>query len=172
MASQGLQMNGNFNQDDNGWKVWVAIVLWTIIVTIVMAVLSSCRTVHAPVVPPVETHNEQTNETSKDNTENTVIYEREVKDSTIIIYRDSLKIIERWRYERDYTYEKYLRNVIDSLTKLKQDSIPYPVYVDKEVPAQLSNWQGFLITLGKVFLFVIGLALIFAFVKRRFFKIS
>jgi hypothetical protein len=59
--------------------------------------------------------------------------------------------MERW-------HTKYvLKELHDTLYQSKTDSIPYPVEVTKEVPAQLTWWQQTRIHIGGV---VIWLALI------------
>lgn len=112
-----------------------------IVVFIVLALLltaalllTSCRTMY--VDRPV-THIERDTVKVIKESHDTVHVEKEkiVRDSTVITDRDSIRIVERWHWERDYRYEKVLQNTIDSLraVKVKADSISYPVYVDKVV---------------------------------------
>lgn len=139
------------------------------LIFILLAVLlvASCRSTGYLGDPPVETHSDSTSVSHQSTITNNVYREREVKDSTIIIYKDSIQRIEHWHYERDYTYEKYLQSIIDSILKIKQDSVPYPVPVYKEVPAKLNRWQQTRMTLGDLFILVCFISLVIKLAKRR-----
>lgn len=125
--------------------------------------LASCRTVY--VDRPV-THIERDTVKVVKESHDTVRIEKEkiVRDSTSVTDRDSIKIIERWHWERDYRYEKVLQTTIDSLREVKArvDSISYPVYVDKVVyrtrgVVKVFAWIGFIGLLFFICLVVVKL---------------
>lgn len=140
---------------------------WILIAAALM--IAGCRSTGTITVPPpVETHTDQTVSSSQNEQQHNVTHEYHVKDSVVYIYTDSIITKEFWHYERDYRYEEYLQNVIDSLLKVKQDSIPYPVPYPVEVPAKLTRWQNAQMALGDVFLiFIMLYALIWLVKKRR-----
>lgn len=156
-------------EDDNdNRKLFALILMWAVIITIVFVYLSSCRPCRDFVAPPPEVHYVHDTVKVAERHDSIIYKDVLVKDSSSFVQKGDTVTIERWHWERDYRYERILEQKIDSIARVKQDSIPYPVYVDKEVPAKMSNWQIFLITLGKVFLIVFGLALIFVLVRRKF----
>ncbi len=74
---------------------------------------------------------------------------------------DTVKI-EKW-------HTKYVLNEIhDTLYQSKTDSIPYPVEVPVEVPAQLSWWQQTRLHIANVLLYLLGFLALFFMVKRYF----
>ena len=98
-----------------------------IIACLLMTMCSSCTT--TKYVPLPEYHTDTLRITK---------YERDsiyVHDSTLIREKGDTVMIERWhtrwrdRWQHDTIYQS------------KTDSIPYPVEVEKEVPAQLTWWQ-------------------------------
>lgn len=138
------------------------VITYIILVLLITAalLLTSCRTVY--VDRPV-THIEHDTVKVVKESHDTVRIEKEriVRDSTSVTDRDSIKIVERWHWERDYRYEKVLQNTIDSLRDVKEkvDSIPYPVYVDRveyrtRDIVKVFAWIGFL-TLMALIVFVV-----------------
>lgn len=74
---------------------------------------------------------------------------------------DTVKI-EKW-------HTKYVLNEIhDTLYQSKTDSIPYPVEVPLEVPAQLTWWQQTRLHIANVLLYLLGFGALFICVKRYF----
>ena len=74
---------------------------------------------------------------------------------------DTVKI-EKW-------HTKYVLNEIhDTLYQSKTDSIPYPVEVPVEVPAQLTWWQQTRLHIANVVLYLLGFLALFFMVKRYF----
>ena len=91
------------------------------------AMCSSCTTTQ--YIPVIEHHTDTLIQTK---VQHDSIY---MHDSTIVEKGDSIIKIEHW-------HTKYVdREVRDTIYKSKTDSIPYPVEVTKEVPAQLTWWQ-------------------------------
>jgi hypothetical protein len=98
-----------------------------IIACLLMTMCSSCTTTK---YVPIEHHTIDTLRITK--------YERDsiyVHDSTFVKVDGDTVLIEKWhtswrdRWQHDTIYQS------------KTDSIPYPVEVTKEVPAQLTWWQ-------------------------------
>lgn len=98
-----------------------------IIACLLMTMCSSCTT--TKYVPLPEYHTDTLRITK---------YERDsiyVHDSTFVKVDGDTVLIEKWhtrwrdRWQHDTIYQS------------KTDSIPYPVEVEKEVPAQLTWWQ-------------------------------
>lgn len=144
------------NKDNRGV---IAFLVLAVLLTAAL-LLTGCRTVY--VDRPV-THIERDTVRVVKESHDAVRIEKEriVRDSTSITDRDSIKIVERWHWERDYRYEKVLQNTIDSLRDIKEkvDSIPYPVYVDRveyrtrDIVKALA-WLGFF-SLMALMLFII-----------------
>lgn len=160
------------NSDNNNLgKLLAFIFMWAIVLTIILCSLAGCRTVYQPYPVP-EYHEVHDTIVKKEVEVKEVIKEVAVRDSVSFLVKGDTVVKERWHWERDYRYEKALQAKIDSLTKLKRDSIPYPVPGPVEyVPAQMTNMQIFYMTLGKVFLFILFLVVIVILAKRRFFGI-
>ena len=114
-----------------------------IVLLVLCALIAGCTTTK---YVPIEHHTIDTLRITK--------YQRDsiyVHDSTLIRENGDTVLIERWhtrwrdRWQHDTIYQS------------KTDSIPYPVEVVKEVPAELTWWQQARIHVGGV---VIWLALI------------
>lgn len=151
--------------EDNGdGKRILLLVLWAAVILSLLIMLAGCKTV---CVPTPEYHEVHDTIVKKEFVDKIVIKEVATKDSSSFRKDGDTIRIERWHWERDYRYEKELQKKIDSLTNIKRDSIPYPVPVDREVPAKLSNWQIFLITLGKGTLIIGVLLLVIMLIKKK-----
>ena len=160
----------NRNNDNLG-KLLAFLFMWAIVLTVIFCSLASCKTVYQPYPVP-EYHEVHDTIKSVEYRDSIVFRDREVRDSSSFRQSGDTIRIERWHWERDYRYEKILQAKIDSLSQIKRDSVPYPVPGPVEyVPAQMTNMQLFYMTLGKVFLFILFLAIIVILVKRRFFGI-
>ena len=152
------------DRDDK--KMIALILMWAVILTIIMVSFSSCKEIQYVTVP--ETHEVHDTIIKKEVVEKEVIKEVTVKDSVSFQAKGDTIYISRYRYERDYTYEKFLQAKIDSLSHVKADSIPYPVPYEVRVPAELSSWQVFFIMLGKICAVIMILTILFVIIKRRF----
>ena len=114
-----------------------------IVLLALCALIAGCTTTK---YVPIEHHTIDTLRITK--------YERDsiyVHDSTFIRENGDTVLIERWHTQWRDRWQH------DTLYKSKTDSIPYPVEVVKEVPAELTWWQQARIHVGGV---VIWLALI------------
>ena len=79
-----------------------------------------------------------------------------INDSTVITEKGDTVKIEKW-------HTKYVESIRhDTLYIAKNDTVPQPYPVIKEVPAELTWWQQLRIHLGGILLFV---ALTYAFIK-------
>lgn len=85
-----------------------------------------------------------------------------VHDSTIIQAQGDTIYFERWHTR----YRDRWRT--DTIYKSRVDSIPYPVVqkVEVEVERELTPWQRFRMSMGNVFLILIGLTISFFIMKR------
>lgn len=158
------------NDDNDDRKFYAVIFLWAVIITmffVVMATFDSCCPCRNITTPPPEVHYVHDTIKTTERHDSIIYKDKLVKDSTSFRKEDSIIYIERWHWERDYTYEKILEARLDSLSHVKGDSIPYPVPVEVEVPAKISNWQAFLITLGKATVICGILLLLFWIIKKK-----
>jgi hypothetical protein len=158
----------SIKDDKDDRKMLAIILLWAVIATIVFVYLASCCPCRNVVAPPPEVHYVHDTVKTKEVRDSIVYKDKIVKDSSSFTQRGDTIRIERWHWERDYSYEKILEARLDSFSNAEKDSIPYPVYIDKEVPAQFSKWQAFLITLGKGTLIIGMLSLLFLLIKKKF----
>lgn len=124
---------------------------------LICALLGSCTTTKYVPVPEYHTDTVRISQNTHDS-----IY---VHDSTYIKEKGDTMLIERWHTKwRD-------RWRTDTIYQSKRDSIPYPVEVTKEVPAELTWWQRTQMYAGDVLLLllVVGVAV---WVIRRKLKIK
>lgn len=154
------------NEDDDRRMLAIAL-LWAFVVALIFVCLASCRPCRDVVEPPPEVHYIHDTIKTKEIRDSIVYKDKLVKDSTSFRQSGDTIRIEKWHWERDYTYEKILEAKLDSLSHVKRDSIPYPVPVEVEVPAKISNWQAFLITLGKATVICGILLLLFWIIKKK-----
>jgi hypothetical protein len=129
----------------------MGIVLAIIVGILACSILGSCTT--TKYVPVIE-HKIDTvwqNHTSHDS-----IY---LHDSTYVFVKGDTLYMERW-------HTKYVeREVHDTLYQAVHDSIPQPYPVIKEVPAELTWWQHFRISLANILLWVVGIVAVVTLVR-------
>lgn len=136
-----------FDKDD--WKLHITIFLWAFAITAILALMVSCKCTHQPVTPIPVIHEVHDTIKSVEYRDSIVFRDREVRDSSSFRQSGDTIRIERWHWERDYRYEKILQAKIDSLSKIKRDSIPYPVPSPPEyIEKPLKGWQKGLIWWG------------------------
>ena len=127
-----------------------------IIACLLMTMCSSCTTTK---YVPIEHHTIDTLKVTK--------YERDIiymHDSTFIREKGDTVLIERW-----HTQYKW-RELHDTTYVSKTDSIPYPVEVTKEVPAQLTWWQQARMHVGGIVIYGILIALFIYMLYRKYAK--
>ena len=131
----------------------VGIVGAIIVALLICALLGSCTTTKIVTVPEYHTDTVRISQNTHDS-----IY---VHDSTYIKEKGDTMLIERWHTQwRD-------RWRTDTIYQSKHDSIPYPVEVTKEVPAELTWWQRTQMYAGDVLLLLlIGGGALFILRKR------
>lgn len=132
------------------WSLWIAIGI------LIVALMTSCKSVEYIEVPVVHT--------------DTVYQSKLVHDS--IYQHDSISIRERgdsvW-VERWHT--RYIeRERTDTIYKSVRDSIPYPVEKRIEVPAQLSWWQQTRLHMANILLWFLLILAIIKFIKFKITK--
>ena len=116
-----------------------------IIACLLMTMCSSCTTTK---YVPIEHHTIDTLRITK--------YERDsiyVHDSTLIREKGDTVMIERWHTQWRDRWQH------DTIYQSKTDSIPYPVEVTKEVPAQLTWWQQARMHVGGIVIYGLLIAL-------------
>ena len=128
-----------------------------IVALLICALFSSCTTTKYVPVPEYHTDTVRIVQHQRDS-----IY---LSDSIYIsdfVRSDTVyKTIERWR-------TKYIERLShDTIYQSKRDSIPYPVEVTKEVPAQLTWWQQFRISLANILLYGLLIAAIIYIGKKH-----
>ena len=150
--------------DDNGDGMRALYITLLITLAILMlAMFTGCKTVYTPIPEYHEIHDTIV---KKEVVEKEVIKEVTVRDSVSFLVKGDTVVKERWHWERDYRYEKALQAKIDSLTKLKRDSIPYPVPGPTKYINELKKWQRYLIWWG----IICTLSLILSIYLRFFLK--
>lgn len=114
---------------------------------IIISLLVGCSPKMVTQAPPkvIERHDTVTKYVAEIDT---LIQYREVRDSSSFRQRGDTVTIERWHWERDYSYERELQQKIDSLVTVKADSIPYPVETPVYVELPLKWWQKALMMTG------------------------
>ena len=136
--------------DDNGdGKQLLLITCYIILLILATICLAGCtRTVYVPTPEYHEIHDTVVHNKV---IEKEVIREVAVKDSSSFQVRGDTVYVYRYRYERDYTYEKRLQATIDSLSHATRDTVTVtlpPTEVVKEVEKPLKKWQKYLIWWG------------------------
>ncbi len=123
------------------------------------ALLQGCKSIE--YVPVVEHHTD------------TVLVNHTERDSVWVWCHDSIVTkergdtvtVERWHW-RDRWRE---RAVHDTTYISKTDSVPQPFPVEVKVPAELSTWQSFRMTLGTIAMCLLTLYFIYRIIRKRFF---
>ena len=129
----------------------MAILITVIIGMAICALFSSCTT--TKYVPVIE---HKTDTLIQTNLQRDSIY---VHDSIMVSQQGDTVRIEKW-------HTKYVeREVHDTLYQAVHDSIPQPYPVIKEVPAELTWWQHFRISLANILLWVVGIVAVVTLVR-------
>ena len=129
-----------------------AAILFAIIIGLaICALFSSCTT--TKYVPVIE---HKTDTLIQTNLQRDSIY---VHDSIMVSQQGDTVRIEKWHTK--YVY----REVHDTLYQAVHDSIPQPYPVIKEVPAELTWWQHFRISLANILLWVVGIVAVVTLVR-------
>lgn len=137
-------------QDVGHLIVGIIIGLWALFL---MTMCTGCTTTKYVTVPEYHT--------------DTLIQAKVLKDSvwlhdsTFIREKGDTVLIERW-----HTQYKW-RELHDTTYVSKTDSIPYPVEVTKEVPAELTWWQQTRLYLANILLIMAALAAVIYIGKRH-----
>ena len=129
----------------------MAILITVLIGMVVCALFSSCTT--TKYVPVIEHHTDTLIQT---NVQHDSIY---INDSTVITEKGDTVKIEKWHTK------SVEREVHDTLYQAVHDSIPQPYPVIKEVPAELTWWQHFRISLANILLWVVGIVAVVTLVR-------
>lgn len=129
----------------------------------VVCLLAGCaRSVYYPVT--VASNDSLTHSRVSDS-DTERVRETIVRDSVIEIHTDSVVRIREVHYERDYSYERLLQGVIDSLMSVSRDSVPYPVRVTEFVEKPLREWQRVLMVTGALALAGLALFIVIRFIR-------
>ena len=134
-----------------------AFVLMIIFALAMCALLGSCSTVKYVPVPEYHTDTVRIVQHQRDSIylSDSIYVNDFVRDDTVY------KTTERWHTQ----YRDRWRT--DTIYQSKLDSIPYPVEVEKKVPAELTWWQQTRLYLANTLLVVLGLMGIGWVVKKR-----
>ena len=153
---QHHQLPDDIDPDDAvtiGCLQGVGFVVMFIIALAICAMFSSCTTTKYVTVPEYHT--------------DTLIVTQHQRDS--IHVHDSIHVTERGDTVRIETWHiKYVeREVHDTLYQSKTDSIPDPVPVIQEVPAQLTWWQEARLHIANILLYLLGLLAAYWLIKKK-----
>jgi hypothetical protein len=154
--------------------VKASIILAVIITCLLMAILSSCTTTKYVTVPEVHEHWHHSTDTIRQ-TDSIIDHQtttiREVDSATMAQYGIQMKQMQwAWLIETN-RLQRELSELRQSHTDTihERDSIPYPVEVVKEVPAQLSWWQQARLHLANILLYLLAVVAII-FVGRKYLR--
>ena len=130
-----------------------------IVALLICALFGSCTTMKYVPVPEYHTDTVRIVQHQRDS-----IY---LSDSIYVndfVRGDTVyKTTERWHTQwRE-------RIVHDTIYQSKRDSIPYPVEVTKEVPAELTPWQQFRLHLANILLYLAAIVAVI-YIGRRYLK--
>lgn len=139
---------------------------------LLLTAMGSCATTKYVTVPEVHEHWHHSKDTilktdSIIDRQTTTI--REVDSATMARYGIQLKDMQRaWLIETN-RLQRELSELRQTSTDTihERDSIPYPVEVIKEVPAQPSWWQRFLMYVGGITSSLMIVVAVWWFVKKR-----
>jgi hypothetical protein len=149
-------------------KVIKYIVMSVLLLICLVALLSTAGCTRIIYQPVPEYHYEHDTIKHTVMRDSIVYRDREVRDSASFRKDGDTILIEKWHWERDYKYEKYLQAQIDSLSNVKRDSIPYPVPGPTEyVPAELTALQQFWIVSGKVGIVLLIVTFVILYIKTK-----
>lgn len=123
------------------------------------ALLQGCKSVEYVPVVEHKTDTVRVNHTERDSV---WVW---CHDSIVTKERSDTVTVERWHW-RDRWRE---RAVHDTTYISKTDSVPQPFPVEVEVPAELSTWQSFRMTLGTIAICLLVLYFIYRIIRKRFF---
>ena len=134
-----------------------AFVLMILFALAMCALLGSCTTTKYVQIPEYHTDTVRIVQHQRDSIylSDSIYVNDFVRDDTVY------KTVERWHTQ----YRDRWRT--DTIYQSKRDSIPYPVEVTKEVPAELTWWQQTRLYLANTLLVVLGLVGIGWVVKKR-----
>ena len=139
-------MMRELNEDERmmaGCMQSVFIIIAFAISIAISAVFTSCKSVE--YVPIIEHHTDTLIQTK---VQHDSIY---INDSTVITEKGDTVKIEKW-------HTKYVeKQVHDTLYIAKNDTVPQPYTVVKEVPANLTWWQQTRLHLANILLWLIGI---------------
>jgi hypothetical protein len=121
----------------------VAIIAAFVIAMIVCSFFTSCKSIE--YVPIIEHH---TDTLIKTNVQRDSVY---VHDSVTVTQKGDTVLMDRW-------HTKYVeKQVHDTLYIAKNDTVPQPYPVIKEVPAELSWWQQTRLHMSNILLWLVGI---------------
>lgn len=140
---------------------------------LLLTAMGSCTTTKYVTVPEVHEHWHHSTDTihktdSIIDRQTTTI--REVDSATLAKYGIQMEDMQRaWLIETN-RLQRELSELRQSHTDTihERDSIPYPVEVKKEVPAQLSWWQQTRLHLANIMLWLLGIGGVVFIVKKKF----
>lgn len=140
------------------------------------ALLSGCTTTKYVPIQQQHTehhwHTDSVKERDSVHTENTTII-RELDSAAMAQYGIQLKLAERAWLVQSREMESRLRE-LERMTANRdtvRDSIPYPVEVIKEVPAELTWWQQTRLHLSNILLYLILIVAVIYFGRRHLKKL-
>jgi hypothetical protein len=144
-------------QDPKLWHIPLGMVLALVALVLLMC---GCKEVEMVTVPEVhEIHHHHTDSVIQ---RDSVIKESlttvmQLDSAEMAKYGIQLKAAERAWLVRTKELEREIERIMAMRTDsvAKRDSIPYPVYVPKEVPAELTWWQRTRIYMGDALLVII-----------------
>jgi hypothetical protein len=139
---------------------------------LLLTAMGSCTTTKYVSVPEVHEHWHHSTDTIHQ-TDSIIDHQtttiREVDSATMAQYGIQMKSMQRaWLIETN-RLQRELSELRQTHTDTihERDSIPYPVEVVKEVPAQPSWWQRFLMHVGGITSSLLLIVAVWWFVKKR-----
>ena len=148
----------------------VAILITVILGMAICALFSSCKSVEYVTVP--EVHNEHHWHTDSVHQTDSIIRETQttimqLDSATMARYGIQLKSAERAWLVKTQEMERQIQMLlqINMQKDSVHDTVPVPVPVIKEVPAELTWWQHFRISLANILLWVVCIVAVVTLVR-------
>jgi len=143
-----------------GFMQGVAFMLMIIFALAMCVLFGSCSTTKYVTVPELHTDTLRVVQHQRDSIylSDSIYVNDFVREDTVF------RTVERWHTQ----YRDRWRT--DTIYQSKRDSIPYPVEVTKEEPAQLTWWQQTRLHLANILLLAMGIVAIIYIIKRLVFS--
>ena len=152
----------------------LVLLIMTMVGLLLCALLQGCKSVE--YVPVTQQHTEHHWHTDSIHQTDSIIKETtttvmQLDSAAMAKYGIQLKSAERAWLVKTAELERQIQQLMQMSQQKDSvhDTIPMPYPVIKEVPAELSTWQSFRMTLGTIAMCLLSLYVIYRIIRKRFF---